>query len=154
MNLDKWQKRKGLSDSDILSPRYLERIKSEPELVQCACGCGGWRPRYDRRGKARHYLRGHRPPRSRLPRNKGEIDPRVSGRAPPYPKIRITQIMEALESEPLNINELSKKAGVSWMIARKYLSLIEWIQNCPQIRSGSGGKRIKTYRREWGKLPD
>lgn len=65
----------------------------------------------------------------------------------------VKSLMEVLESEPLNVHELSKKAGISWATASKYLEMMEWLQGCPKIRSGSGGKRIKTYRREWGKLP-
>ncbi len=151
ISLKEWQGKRGLSDSEVLSPRYLERIKSEPERVQCACGCGGWRPRYDRRGRARHYLRGHARARHRPPAEEKSIKEPLARRG--FAGIT-SSLMESLESEPLNINELSKKAGVSWMIARKYLGLIEWIQNCPKIRSGSGGKRIKTWRREWGNLPD
>ena len=59
MNLKEWQKRRGLSDSDILTPKYLNRIKSESEIVQCACGCGEWRARYDKRGVERRYITGH-----------------------------------------------------------------------------------------------
>ena len=71
MNFDKWQGKRGLSDSEVLTSEHLQRVKSESELVQCACGCGGWRPRYDKRGKARRYLRGHHPPRR--PRTEEEI---------------------------------------------------------------------------------
>ncbi len=146
VNLEKWQEENRLSDLEILSPKYLERIKSKSELVQCACGCGGWRPRYDKKGRALHYLHDHRPPRP-PPRNEEEIY--RSQRARRHPKI--VRVMESLESEPLNTEELSKKAGVSWATALKYLGLIEWIQTCPKIRSGSGGKRILTYRREGGR---
>ncbi len=59
MTLKDWQNRKNLSDSDILSQEYLERIKMEPPLVQCACGCGEWRPKFDKYGKERHYILGH-----------------------------------------------------------------------------------------------
>ena len=58
-DLKAWQKNKNLSNSDILSQKYLERIKLEPELVQCACGCGDWRVRYDKKGIERRYIVGH-----------------------------------------------------------------------------------------------
>ena len=70
------------------------------------------------------------------------------------PVKNVRSLMEVLETEPLNVHELSKKAGISWVTAARYLDMMEWIQSCPGIRSGSGGKRIKTYRREWGKLPE
>lgn len=59
MNLKEWQKRKRLSDSDIFTSEYLNRIESESELVKCACGCGEWRPRFDEKGIERNYISGH-----------------------------------------------------------------------------------------------
>ncbi len=59
MNLKEWQKKKRLSDSDILTKEHLNRIKSEPVLVRCACGCGEWRVRYDKNGIKRRYIKGH-----------------------------------------------------------------------------------------------
>lgn len=59
MNLKEWQKRKNLSDSDILTQEHLDRNDSASPLVQCACGCGEWRPRFDKYGKERYYIRGH-----------------------------------------------------------------------------------------------
>ncbi len=59
MNLREWQKRNRLSNSDILTPEYLERIKSEPELVWCACGCDQLRLRFDKNGIERQFIQHH-----------------------------------------------------------------------------------------------
>lgn len=59
MTLQDWQRSKNLSDSDILTQEFLTRIMSESDLVQCACGCGESRGRYDKRGIERRYIQGH-----------------------------------------------------------------------------------------------
>ena len=62
MNLKEWQKKRGLADYDILTQEHLKRVhdkKGKSEIIQCACGCGEWRPRLDKYGKERHYIRGH-----------------------------------------------------------------------------------------------
>lgn len=60
MTLEVWKEHLGLSDGDVLTPEYLTR-RSNPknEVVECACGCGGKRMRFDKEGKERRYIHGH-----------------------------------------------------------------------------------------------
>lgn len=57
---ESWKKRKSLSDEDALTPGYLERRDNpENELIDCACGCGYKRMRFDKNGIERRYIVGH-----------------------------------------------------------------------------------------------
>lgn len=59
LSFEDWKREKSLPDHEVLDKDYLKRLKLEPELVQCACGCGEWRVKYDKKGIERRYIRGH-----------------------------------------------------------------------------------------------
>ncbi|GAF71480.1 unnamed protein product, partial [marine sediment metagenome] len=58
-NFVDWKREKSLPDYEVLDKDYLKRLKLEPELVPCACGCGQLRLRYDKNGVERRYIQGH-----------------------------------------------------------------------------------------------
>ncbi|KKK94442.1 hypothetical protein LCGC14_2682820 [marine sediment metagenome] len=64
-------------------------------------------------------------------------------------------IFEALPTDgTISTKQLAKRIGSTWRTTEAYLRLIVWVQSCPKIISERAGKRIKTYRREWGNLPE
>lgn len=56
---ENWKQEKGYSDPDVLTQEYLKRVYDSSERVQCACGCGKWRARFDGEGVERRYIWGH-----------------------------------------------------------------------------------------------
>lgn len=59
LSFETWKREKRLFDYDVLDKDYLKRLKFNPELVPCACGCGKMRLRFDVNGIERRYIRGH-----------------------------------------------------------------------------------------------
>lgn len=48
--------RRGLRNSPKTE---FKKINRSNEMVQCACGCGGFMPKHDKRGRRRYYIAGH-----------------------------------------------------------------------------------------------
>ena len=65
----------------------------------------------------------------------------------------LRNLMEALQPEYQNTDTISKRAGVSWVTAWKYLKLIVWIQDCPKVARDRVG-RSEIWNRNRGRLPD
>ena len=125
--VEEWKEHYGLSDGDILTKEYLKRVYNPPERVQCACGCGKWRARFDGVGVERRYIWGHAA-RGRKPsaetiekiaetkRRNAELGIKSRGRRRRKPRTRrktIQLIRDALSQEYATINKISKKSGVS-----------------------------------------
>lgn len=136
--LEVWKVRKNLSDEDILTQEYLERISDQPptqgnEIIYCACGCGKfWLRPHNHEGKRRRFIRGHSPPR----RTRREI---------------VQAIHEALPVLTFaTVDEISKKCKVSWPTCRKYLDELEFelgLQGISWLKTVILGSK-KGYRKE------
>ena len=64
--LQGWKEDQGLSDEQILTTKYLDRVSIQPpapgnEIVYCACGCGKYWLRPLDQDKKRRFVRGHSP---------------------------------------------------------------------------------------------
>lgn len=153
-DLETWKQEKGYSNPDILSQKYLERIKLEPALVACACGCGQLRRKFDKQGIERHYILGHQS-QGRKPSaesiQKG-IETKQRNRERNQPEI----IRKIYDSLPINkfetIRNIAKKAGISRDVCRRNLELINLIfslqsKNWLEI-AAPGRPSHKFYRRK------
>jgi len=66
----------------------------------------------------------------------------------------IKALMENLGQTHKTTDQMAKDIGSSWETAWKYLNLILWVQSCPKVINEKIGKRIDTWKREWGRLPE
>lgn len=62
-------------------------------------------------------------------------------------------LMEAMETNPKTVLELSKIIRSNWETTLKYLELIAWIQECPKVSRVQITAQIASWRREWGRIP-
>lgn len=69
------------------------------------------------------------------------------------PEEVIKSIFYQLNRNPKFTDQIAKEIGSSWATAQKYLELVHWIQQCPKIVREQPGKRIETWKREWGRIP-
>ena len=69
------------------------------------------------------------------------------------PEEIIQALMEALGQNQKTTDQLSVEIGSSWETVWKYLKLIIYVQSCPKVINEKVGKRIETWKREWGRLP-
>lgn len=65
----------------------------------------------------------------------------------------MSDLVNALRSDPQNTDMVRKAAGVSWETAWKYLRLIKWIQDCPPLYSSSMGRQ-ELWSLGRGKIPE
>ena len=63
-------------------------------------------------------------------------------------------IIEALSSEQKTTQQVADMVGSSWETAFNYLNIITYVQSCPKVVMDRVGKRIHTWKREWGRLPE
>ena len=69
-------------------------------------------------------------------------------------KTIIKALMMALGTEQLTTQQVADLIGSSWETAYTYLHTIVYIQTCPKVVMDRVGKRIHTWKREWGRLPE
>lgn len=62
-------------------------------------------------------------------------------------------IMETLSDEQKTTQQIANMVGSSWETVYNYLNIITYVQNCPKVVMSRVGKRIHTWKREWGRLP-
>jgi hypothetical protein len=61
--------------------------------------------------------------------------------------------MEVLSTEQKTTQQVADMIGSSWETAFNYLNIILYVQSCPNVVMSRVGKRIHTWKREWGRLP-
>lgn len=153
-DFESWKNRWGYSNNDVLTSDYLERIKLEPELVRCACGCGQLRPRFDKQGIERRYIKGH-----------GSIGRKLSpelivkmqeGKRKKREHNQADIIMKIYNSLPTNkfesVSKIASDAGISSEACLRNLEIIDLVfslQSKNWLEIVKAGKRkYKFYRRK------
>lgn len=118
MNAEFVKCRCGRADCDTMIPvaafreEKVVRVDREPvmkvrranPMIDCRCGCGGRRRRYDSHGVERFFIAGHR----RLTENPQVRRPKLKSGRPAIVEIAIMALLQATD-EPLKPQEIAKR---------------------------------------------